>query len=74
LRPAEYLRIVEVLRELNKAGLTILLIEHVMRVVMSLADHVVVLHHGQKMTEGTPDAVTRDPRTIESYLGKKARA
>ena len=56
---------------MNESGLTILLIEHVMRVVMSLAHHVVVLHHGEKSIEGTPEMVTRDPRTIENYLGRR---
>ena len=74
LRPAEYAKIVRVLRELNSAGLTILLIEHVMRVVMELAGRVVVLHHGEKATEGSPAEVARDPRTIENYLGRRARA
>lgn len=71
LRPSEYLRIVDALRALNAAGLTILLVEHVMRVVMTLAEHVIVLHHGEKLIEGTPQVISRDPRTIEHYLGKQ---
>ncbi|HVL34837.1 MAG TPA: ABC transporter ATP-binding protein [Burkholderiales bacterium] len=74
LRPTEADRMAEVLRGLNRDGLTILLIEHVMRVVMALAQKVVVLHHGEKIAEGTPREITADPRVIESYLGRRKAA
>jgi branched-chain amino acid transport system ATP-binding protein len=73
LRPTETDRMVEILKKLNRdGGLTILLIEHVMRAVMSLATHVLVLHHGAAIAEGTPEAVVRDPEVIRSYLGTEA--
>ena len=53
----------------NRGGLTILLIEHVMRAVMALASRVLVLHHGAAIAQGTPDAVVREPAVIASYLG-----
>jgi branched-chain amino acid transport system ATP-binding protein len=73
LRPTETDRIVDILKSLNKeSGLTILLIEHVMRAVMSLASRVLVLHHGAAIAEGTPDAVVREPAVVQSYLGVEA--
>ncbi len=73
LRPTETDRMVAILRELNRAtGLTILLIEHVMRAVMALASRVLVLHHGAPIALGVPDAIVRDRAVIESYLGAEA--
>ena len=73
LRPAETDRMVSVLTALNReAGLTILLIEHVMRAVMALAARVLVLHHGAAIAEGAPDAVVREPAVVQSYLGAEA--
>jgi len=73
LRPAETDRMVAILTALNReSGLTILLIEHVMRAVMALAERVLVLHHGAAIAEGPPDAVVREPAVAESYLGAEA--
>jgi branched-chain amino acid transport system ATP-binding protein len=73
LRPAESDRIVALVRELHAEGMTVLLIEHVMRVVMALAGRVIVLHHGEKLAEGTPAEIGANPQVIESYLGRKAK-
>jgi branched-chain amino acid transport system ATP-binding protein len=73
LRPTETDRMVAILKRLrDESGLTILLIEHVMRAVMALSERVVVLHHGEKISEGTPAEVTRDPAVLECYLGEGA--
>ena len=73
LRPTETDQMVAVFREINaKTGMTILLIEHVMRAVMALSEQVVVLHHGQVIASGTPDSVVRDPAVLECYLGEEA--
>jgi branched-chain amino acid transport system ATP-binding protein len=70
LRPVEIDRMVAVFAALCRdTGITILLTEHVMRAVMALSHHIVVLHHGQKICEGTPEMVARDSAVLESYLG-----
>jgi branched-chain amino acid transport system ATP-binding protein len=62
---------VAVLREINqREGITILLIEHVMRAVMALAGQVIVLHHGEIIGAGTPSDVVRQPTVVTSYLGE----
>jgi branched-chain amino acid transport system ATP-binding protein len=72
LRPTECDLMVEVFRGLNRTdGLTILLIEHVMRAVMALAQHVGVLHHGEIIARGTPAEIVRDPAVLECYLGEE---
>jgi branched-chain amino acid transport system ATP-binding protein len=73
LRPTETDRMVAILRQLNReTGITILLIEHVMRAVTALAGKVLVLHHGAAIAEGAPETVMRDPAVIASYLGAEA--
>jgi branched-chain amino acid transport system ATP-binding protein len=72
LRPTECDEMVEVFRSLNRGeGLTILLIEHVMRAVMALAKHIGVLHHGEVIARGTPAEVVRNPAVLECYLGEE---
>jgi branched-chain amino acid transport system ATP-binding protein len=74
LRPTECDQMVEVFRDLNRReGLTILLIEHVMRAVMALARHIGVLHHGEVIARGTPEQVVRDPAVLECYLGEETQ-
>jgi branched-chain amino acid transport system ATP-binding protein len=73
LRPTEMDHMVALFRDLNaKLGLTILLIEHVMRAVMALSSHIIVLHHGEVIASGTPADVTRNPAVLECYLGEEA--
>jgi branched-chain amino acid transport system ATP-binding protein len=72
LRPTECDLMVDVFRDLNRTdGLTILLIEHVMRAVMALAQNIVVLHHGEIIARGAPAEVVRDPAVLECYLGEE---
>jgi branched-chain amino acid transport system ATP-binding protein len=75
LRPTETDRMVAILAGLNReSGLTIVLIEHVMRAVMALARRIVVLHHGAAIADGPPAAIVREPAVIQSYLGEEALA
>jgi branched-chain amino acid transport system ATP-binding protein len=70
LRPVESDRMVATLRALNRdSGMTIVLIEHVMRAVMALASKVLVLDHGIAIAQGKPEVIVRDPAVVQSYLG-----
>jgi branched-chain amino acid transport system ATP-binding protein len=70
LRPTETDRMVSILKALNvETGLTILLIEHVMRALMALASQILVMHHGAEIAQGMPADIVRDPAVIHSYLG-----
>jgi branched-chain amino acid transport system ATP-binding protein len=73
LRPTEMDRMVAFLRQINReSAVTILLIEHVMRAVMALANRVLVLDHGIAIAQGAPEAIARDPAVVQSYLGAEA--
>jgi ABC-type branched-subunit amino acid transport system ATPase component/ABC-type branched-subunit amino acid transport system permease subunit len=69
LNPEETAHLRELILGLRRRGLTVVLIEHDMQLVMGLCDRIVVLHHGQKIGEGTAQEVVADPRVIEAYLG-----
>ncbi|MCA1396211.1 MULTISPECIES: ABC transporter ATP-binding protein [Bradyrhizobium] len=69
LRPTEAAAVVRVLRRLVERGLTIMLVEHVMRIVMEAAENVVVLHHGAKIAEGAPVYIVKHPEVLAGYLG-----
>jgi ABC-type branched-subunit amino acid transport system ATPase component len=71
LNPAEVDEALGVLRRIREGGATILMVEHVMRAVMGLAERIVVLDQGRKLADGTPDVVMNDPAVAQAYLGRE---
>lgn len=69
LRPTEVDEAIALIRTLREEGLTFVVTEHIMRVVMTLSDRIVVIHHGEKIAEGRPTEVARNPGVIDAYLG-----
>ncbi|HUL31035.1 MAG TPA: ABC transporter ATP-binding protein [Thermodesulfobacteriota bacterium] len=71
LTPREIEDIMAVIQEVNRRGTTIMVIEHVMKAIMGISKRIIVLHHGQKIAEGTPDQITENRQVIAAYLGER---
>lgn len=69
LRPAEVDEMVEIIKSLRQTGITIFVIEHIMRAIMALSDRIVVIHFGKKIAHGTPQEVASNENVIKAYLG-----
>ena len=70
LNPAEVTQAMELVTRIRDRGITIFMIEHVMKAIMSVCDRIIVLHHGVKIAEGTPEEITSNKKVVEIYLGE----
>jgi branched-chain amino acid transport system ATP-binding protein len=70
LNPSELDESIAIIRRIKERGITIMIIEHHMKVIMSISDRIVVLTYGQKLAEGAPTEISRNPQVIEAYLGE----
>jgi branched-chain amino acid transport system ATP-binding protein len=71
LNPIEMNEMIKFLQKIHELGVTLLIIEHIMAVIMSLSQRIVVMHHGEEIANGTPEEVAKNSRVLEAYLGEE---
>ncbi|MDI6754276.1 MAG: hypothetical protein QME78_07760 [Thermodesulfobacteriota bacterium] len=71
LNPREVVNMIQLLQTIAQNGVTLLIIEHVMKAIMALSHRIIVLHYGQIIAEGSPTEIIRNPRVIDAYLGEE---
>jgi branched-chain amino acid transport system ATP-binding protein len=70
LNPTEVVQVIELIQKMRDKGITVFMIEHVMKAIMEISDRIIVLHHGEKIAEGTPEEIAASQEVIKVYLGK----
>jgi branched-chain amino acid transport system ATP-binding protein len=71
LNPKELDQAIELIKEINRRGITIVIVEHIMKVVMTISNRILAINHGQPVAEGSPEEVSRNPEVIKAYLGEE---
>jgi branched-chain amino acid transport system ATP-binding protein len=71
LNPKELNQAIALIKEINRRGVTIIIVEHIMKVIMTISNRILAINHGQPITEGTPEEVSTDPEVIKAYLGEE---
>lgn len=71
LRPAEIDELINIVKKISERGISMIIVEHVMKVIMTLSNHIVVINYGQKIAEGSPNEIVHNPQVIEAYLGER---
>jgi len=74
LNPAEVSESMELVTKIRDRGITVFMVEHVMKAIMGICGRIIVLHHGEKIAEGTPQEIAANKTVIEIYLGEETRA